>query len=39
VAGANGEQMIVTFTMKPNAADRLGTRDLVLVQAIDFAKK
>jgi hypothetical protein len=39
VAGANGEQMIITITMKPNAADRIGTRDLVLVQAIDFAKK
>jgi hypothetical protein len=39
VANANGEQMIVTITMKPNAPDRLGTRDLVLVQAIDFAKK
>jgi hypothetical protein len=39
IAAASGEQMIVTFTMKPNAADRLGTRDVALVQAIDFAKK
>ena len=31
--------MIVTFTMKPNAAKRLGTRNLAIVNAIDFPKK
>jgi hypothetical protein len=39
VAGARGDQMIVTFTMKANAADRIGTRDLAIVNAIDFPKK
>jgi hypothetical protein len=39
VATANGEQMILTFTMKPGAAPRLGTRDLALVNGIEFAKK
>jgi hypothetical protein len=39
VAGATGDQMIVTFTMKPTAAERLGTRDLAIVTAIDFPKK
>jgi hypothetical protein len=39
VAGPNGDQMIVTFTMRPAAASRLGTRDLELVNAIDFPKK
>jgi hypothetical protein len=39
VATANGDQMIVTFTMRPAAAGRLGTRDLELVNALDFPKK
>jgi hypothetical protein len=39
VAAATGDQMIVTFTMKPTAAERLGTRDLAIVTAIDFPKK
>jgi hypothetical protein len=39
VASATGDQMIVTFTMKPTAAERLGTRDLAIVTAIDFPKK
>jgi hypothetical protein len=39
VAGAVGDQMIVTFTMKPNAAERIGSRDLALVNAIDFPRK
>jgi hypothetical protein len=39
VAGPNGDQMIVTLTMRPAGAGRLGTRDLELVNAIDFPKK
>ena len=39
VAAATGDQMIVTFTMRPAGASRLGTRDLELVNAIDFPKK
>jgi hypothetical protein len=39
VATASGEQMILTFTMKPAAAARLGTRDLVIVNAIEFPRK
>ena len=39
VATAAGEQMILTFTMKPAAAGRLGTRDLEVVNAIEFSRK
>jgi hypothetical protein len=39
VANANGDQVILTFTMRPAAASRIGTRDLELVNAIDFPKK
>jgi hypothetical protein len=39
VATAAGEQMIVTFTSRPAAAGRLGTRDLEIVNAIDLARK
>jgi hypothetical protein len=39
VAGAKGEQVIATFTMKPANAARLGTRDVAIVNAIDFPKK
>jgi hypothetical protein len=39
VATANGDQMILTFTMKPANAPRLGTKDVALVNAIDFAKR
>jgi hypothetical protein len=39
VANAAGEQMICTFTMKPNTVERLGTRDTAIVNAIDFPKK
>jgi hypothetical protein len=39
VADANGDQVIVTFTMRPAAAPRLGTRDLAIVNAIDAVKK
>lgn len=39
VATAAGEQMILTFTMKPANAARLGTRDVAVVNAIDFLKR
>lgn len=39
LADASGEQVILTFTMKPTTADRLGTRDVALVNAIEFPKK
>jgi hypothetical protein len=39
LAGANGDQVAVTFTMKPGNAAKIGTRDLALVNAIEFAKK
>jgi hypothetical protein len=39
VANANGDQMILTFTMRPAGASRIGTRDLELVNAIDLQKK
>jgi hypothetical protein len=39
LANANGDQMILTFTLRPAGASRIGTRDLELVNAIDFPKK
>jgi len=36
VASPNGEQVILTFTMKPGNTERLGTRDLAIANAIDF---
>ena len=39
VANASGDQVILTFTMRPAGASRIGTRDLELVNAIDFPKK
>jgi hypothetical protein len=39
VANAVGEQIVVTFTMRPASASRIGTRDLELVNALDFPKK
>lgn len=36
VAGQNGEQVVVAFTMKQAQADRLGTRDLTLVSSVGF---
>jgi hypothetical protein len=39
VANANGDQVIVTFTMRVATVGRIGTRDLELVNAIDFPKK
>jgi hypothetical protein len=31
--------VMLTFTMRPAGASRIGTRDLELVNAIDFPKK
>ncbi len=39
IANASGDQAIVTFTMRPAGASRIGTRDLELVNAIDFPRK
>lgn len=39
VAGANGDQVIATFTMKPGQASKIGSRDLSLVGSIGFPKK
>jgi len=39
VANAAGDQIVVTFTMRPASAGRIGTRDLELVNALDFSKK
>ncbi len=38
VAGEDGRQLVLTFTMTPKQADRLGTRDLTLAGSIDFPK-
>jgi hypothetical protein len=39
LAGAAGEQIILTFTMKPASASKIGTRDLAILNAVDFPKK
>jgi hypothetical protein len=39
VAGQNGEQIVVAFTMTPKQVERLGTRDLSLVGSLEFPKK
>ncbi|MBO0698500.1 MAG: hypothetical protein J2P46_08905 [Zavarzinella sp.] len=39
LATAAGDQMILTFTARPANAPRVGTRDLELVNAIEFAGK
>jgi hypothetical protein len=36
VAGPNGDQVVLVFTMTPKQADRLGSRDLSLAGSIDF---
>jgi hypothetical protein len=36
VAGPQGDQVALTFTLKPTLADKLGTRDLTVVGSIDF---
>ena len=39
IAGAGGEQVVLAFTMTPAQAEKLGTRDLSLVQGLEFAAK
>jgi hypothetical protein len=39
IAGPNGDQVVVVFTMTPKQAERLGSRDLSLAGSIDFPKK
>jgi hypothetical protein len=36
VAGPEGQQIVLAFTMPPKQADRLGTRDLSIAASIDF---
>jgi len=36
VAGLQGEQMVLSFTMKQSMVDKLGTRDLSLVSGLEF---
>lgn len=39
VANQQGDQIIVTFTMKPTNSARLGTKDLAIVNALEIGKK
>jgi hypothetical protein len=39
LAGPGGDQLLVTFVMKPANAGRIGTKDLALVNAIELGKK
>jgi hypothetical protein len=39
IAGPNGEQVVVVFTLTPKQAERLGSRDLSLAGSIEFPKK
>ena len=39
LAGKDGDQVVVTFTMKPANASKIGTRDVALVNAIEFLEK
>jgi hypothetical protein len=39
VAGPGGEQVVLAFTMTPKQAEKLGTRDLDVVQALAFPTK
>jgi hypothetical protein len=36
LAGPQGDQMVATFTLTPNQAQKLGTRDLALLRGITF---
>lgn len=38
VAGPEGDQLVLSFTMRQALADKLGTRDLALVNGIEFPK-
>jgi len=39
ITDKNGRQVVVTFTMKPAQVGRIGTRDVGLLNAIDFGDK
>jgi hypothetical protein len=39
MAGPQGDQVVVAVTLRPAMAQKLGTRDLKLVDGIDFAGK
>jgi hypothetical protein len=39
LAGPRGDQVVVTFTMKPANAGKIGTKDLALVNSIEFIEK
>jgi hypothetical protein len=39
VAGPDGQQVVLSFTMAPKQADRLGSRDLSMAANIDFPDK
>jgi hypothetical protein len=39
LAGPQGDQVVVTVTMKPDKVKAVGTRDAALVNAIEFGKK
>ena len=39
VAGPDGQQVVLSFTMAPKQADRLGSRDLSMAANIDFPEK
>jgi hypothetical protein len=39
VAGSDGRQVVLSFTMAPKQADRLGSRDLSLAANLDFPDK
>jgi hypothetical protein len=39
IAGPDGQQVVLSFTMAPKQADRLGSRDLSMAANIDFLEK
>ena len=39
IAGPEGDQVVLAFKMRPAFADKLGTRDLTLVNGVELPKK
>jgi hypothetical protein len=39
VAGPKGEQVVLAFTMTPGQAEKLGSRDVMFVEGLEFSKK
>lgn len=39
IAAPDGQQVVITFTMKPGQAAKLGSRDLTLVGSVGFPRK